>query len=172
MGVIAALTREPLPKVVATLTDERWVDPSHPDSNEGTVRHSLGSNDHIQLKGLKTAHDTPEEAIEDVSELIAELDRPISAVLLGIGEDGHFASIFPGRPELDATGSCVAVTGLVGHHPRLSLTLETLLDSKEIFIFAASASKQKVLLEPGNRPIARVLEQVGVPVNLYFCEDA
>ena len=92
----------PWSKVEITLSDERWVDVDDPASNESMVRKSLlnGRAAAARLIGLKTADSTPAAAEPALNRAIEAMPRPFEAVLLGMGDDGHVASLFPHAPEL------------------------------------------------------------------------
>ena len=163
-------------RVTLVLTDERWVDPEQPDSNEGLVRRSLlvGAAGAASLVSLKTPAEHPGEALAEVERRLSELPRPFDAVFLGMGEDGHIASLFPGdEVAAQARGGCVAVER--SDHPRLSLTARTLLDSRRIFLATEGQRKAEILTkaqEPGpvlEFPVRHVLHQAHTPVDLFVC---
>ena len=92
-------------RVDATLSDERWVPLDHPDSNEGLVRRALAGSAAfgLTLHGLYRAGLSPQEAVGPVSETLRPLmSAPWDSMFLGIGEDGHTASLFPGRDWADS----------------------------------------------------------------------
>ena len=122
--------------------DERCVPPDDPDSNFRMVREALdapGATIH-RIRGELGA----EAAAADSS---AELgDTTLDVALLGLGEDGHTASLFPNRPELQARGVAIPVHDAPKPPPdRVSLTLEKLNASRRIVLLVAGASKAEAL---------------------------
>ena len=140
-------------KVAITLADERWVPADHADSNEGLVRRTLmiGAAARARFVPLFTGHDTPEAGEQEAEMRIARLRRPFTAVLLGMGTDGHFASCFPGAPNLTAlvdTGSSALVRAVrppSTKHPRITLTLAGLLQSNLLALQIHGEKKQQVI---------------------------
>lgn len=173
-----ALAREKLPwdRVGITLADERWVDAGHPDSNEGLARRLLlqGPASRARFTGLKTEHANPLDARVVVEAALANLDWPLDAVFLGMGADGHIASLFP---DLDnwqgAPGRALAVSGAGERQPRMSLTPAALLDSRHIFLVIAGPEKRAAYdaaMRPGpagEYPVRLILHQNRVPVTVY-----
>ena len=168
-------------KVVVTLADERWVDKDHQDSNEKLVRENLLINEAqcAQFLALKNASET---AVDGESELEAQLADfgQFTVVILGMGDDGHTASLFPGATALDAgldmhSGrSCLAVTPTAAPHERISLTLPRLLDTQYLVIHISGANKQKVLEQAQagqdikELPIRAIIQQTQVPVTVFW----
>jgi 6-phosphogluconolactonase len=173
-----ALARKDLAwqNVNITLADERWVDPDHPDSNERLARRLLmqGPASRARFVGLKTCHQNPGEAKTDVESALASLSWPLDVVFLGMGEDGHIASLFPDQENWsDAPGLALAVAGSETRQPRMSLTPAALLNCHQIFVVICGPEKRVTLdaaMEPGpigDYPIRLVLQQKQVPVTIY-----
>ncbi len=165
-------------RVRITLADERWVGADHEASNERLVRrHLLVAEAAVAtVVGLKTPEATPEEGCEACEQALAQVTRPFDVVILGMGGDGHTASLFPGAPELaagfdPASGrTCLAAHPATAPHPRMSLTLPALLDSRRLVLHITGESKRRVYaqaLEPGpaqELPIRAVLASDRVEV--------
>ena len=141
--------------VTVTLSDERCVDPASSDSNERMVRERLlqgraAAARFIPLKG----EGGPEEDAAAASAALAGLPRPVDVVLLGMGDDGHIASLFPGSPAL-AIGLdpgeqqlCIAVPtgeGRAPPQPRLSLTLPLLKSAGRVILLFTGRKKFDVI---------------------------
>lgn len=179
-----ALRVQPLDwsKVFVTLADERWVAPDSPDSNERLLREHLlrEAAGAAQFLPLKTTAITAAEALAERGAALAALPRPFDAVVLGMGEDGHTASLFPGMPGLAAalepSGSTPLIAGVapVAPHERISLTLSALLDSRAIFLPLQGATKLAVYAAAradgsGTRyPIGAALAQGRTPVSVLL----
>lgn len=112
--------------------DERQVPSDHPDSNERMAREALLSKVPV-----------PEEQIHPLRALDTPLPDRFDLVLLGIGSDGHTASLFPGDPGLDATAPIVAVTR--PDHPRLSLTYPVINGARTAAFIVGGADKAPIL---------------------------
>jgi 6-phosphogluconolactonase len=173
-AVYDRLSRAPLDwaRVVVTLSDERCVEADDPASNARLVRERLltGAAARAHLLSL-----WPQPAPEALAAL-----RPFDAVLLGMGEDGHVASLIPGDPGLAEaleTGEALrAVPAGFGKPPtaRVTLTLSALLDAHAIFLLIAGDAKRDVMrrAEAGeDLPVARVLSQSKVPVRIFWAPD-
>ncbi len=174
------LSQEPLAwdRVTVTLADERWVPEDHEASNERLLRQNLlvGEASKAKIVGLKTPEDTPEEGRAACEQNLATLARPFDVVVLGMGGDGHTASLFPAAPELadgldlTSTDSCLAVRPPEAPHPRMSLTLKALLASRRLILHITGEEKWQVYqraLQPGpmeELPIRAVLRSGRVEV--------
>jgi len=103
--------------------DERWVPVDDDESNEGMARRALlDRSDPAAVRSLRGAGDDREGAADAYDELVCSLP-PVELVHLGLGPDGHTASLFPGMPSLEVTDRFVIATGDDAHpHPRLTFT--------------------------------------------------
>jgi 6-phosphogluconolactonase len=169
-------------RVCIALADERWVDPTDPESNEKLVRDYLLKEAAAAARfiGLKNAAPTPDLGAVSAWETFARVPRPFDAVVLGMGDDGHTASLFPRSPNLASALNPAAVAGCVGMrspvapHPRLSLNLSALLDSRRIVLPLGGAQKWKTYCAASGdgpaeeMPIRCVLRQQHTPVEVMW----
>lgn len=165
-------------KVDIILVDERWVAPDSADSNERLVRENLLQNKALnaRLHSLITHHAQPGEGITELKVRLAEIVRPFSALVLGMGGDGHTASWFPQahnlKDLLDPNGSAelAATDPVTAPHQRITLTLPAVLNSRNIIIHIAGNEKKAVLEEAvdAGLPIAAILEQTTTPVTIWW----
>ena len=143
-------------RVCIALADERWVEPSDPGSNEKLVRDVLLKEAAAAARfiGLKNGAPTPDLGAVSAWETFARVPRPFDAVVLGMGDDGHTASLFPHSPNLASALNPAAVAGCVGMwspvapQARLSLNLSALLDSRRIVLSSSPAPKNGRPMQP------------------------
>lgn len=167
--------------VTVSLADDRWVPADHADSNERLVRAHLlrAAAAAARFVPLVDATQTPQQHLAAAERALAQLPRPCDALVLGMGDDGHTASLFPGAPgtaeamDLRQPQRVAAVTPATAPHRRISLTLRALLDARLLLIHIAGEGKRAVIEHaargtPAQYPIAAVLQQQAVPVRLYF----
>jgi len=157
--------------VSVTLSDERCVDAGTPDSNSRLVRDRLLQGPAAAANFLPLWPPEPETL-----EAIAAL-RPFDVVMLGMGEDGHIASLIPGDPGLvDALATddlTRAVPAGLGDPPiaRITLTLRAILDSRAIFLLIAGEAKREVIRRARageDLPVGRLLSQSATPVRILW----
>jgi len=182
--LFAALRQQPVdwPHVWITLTDERWVDTASPDSNERLLREHLliDAASAAHFIPLKSAQASAALALGDRSGALHQLPWPIDVVMLGMGDDGHIASLFPNAEGLAAAlnpngrAKLVAMQPPNAPHPRISQSLSSLLDARQIFLLLHGADKRMRIAEaldgtaPLQLPIAAVIGQHQVPVDIYW----
>jgi len=170
------------PRVCIALADERWVDAKDAGSNERLVRDHLLKDQAASARflGLKNAAPTPDLGAVSAWETFARVPRPFDTVVLGMGDDGHTASLFPGSPNLpsalnpSAAAGCVGMWSPVAPHPRLSLNLTALLDSRRVALLITGESKWRTFTaatapgEEKDMPIRAVLRQSRTPVDVLW----
>jgi 6-phosphogluconolactonase len=165
-------------KVWLTLVDERCVATDSPDSNERLVREHLLQNRAACARFISMAG-AGNKSLSILGREIAAIPRPFSAVVLGMGADGHTASWFPQAANLGtlldpANPEDVARTDPVtAPHQRLTLTLAAVLDSREIIIHITGEAKRAVLesARANHYPVAAVLEQRSSPVTIWWAPE-
>ncbi|ARS51841.1 6-phosphogluconolactonase [Kushneria konosiri] len=148
-----ALSRMELPwsRVDITLADERWVPTDHDDSNDRFVRAHMLINAAAEARFQPLVNDetTPEAGVEEVAQRLAALTWPASVVVLGMGGDGHTASLFPDSPELgkglESDALVVAAHAPSVGQPRISLTRNRLMQSRRRYLHLNGADKKAVL---------------------------
>ncbi|MFB9661497.1 6-phosphogluconolactonase [Glycomyces mayteni] len=150
--------------------DERFLPSGDPERNETQARAAfldklLIDPERVHPMAASDVVDTPEEA---AALYAAELETAAGGsglpafdlLLLGIGEDGHVASLFPGNPALDAEGAAVGVRDSPKPPPeRVSLTLGTINAATAVWIIASGAGKSEAVdeaLAKGELPAGRV----------------
>ena len=150
--VLEALAATPLDwsKVVVTLVDERWVAPDAADSNERLLRETLLTGPAAAAHFVPMKNDAPDAYAGQpaVEAAFAAIPWPLDIVLLGMGEDGHTASLFPAADQLteglSSAARTIAVTPPAAPHQRLSLTASAILASRHIFLQIGGATKKAV----------------------------
>lgn len=160
----------PWSRISVTLTDERWVEAGSPQSNARLMRESLligaaGAAAFVPLKseGLETC------AVAEAGAKLAPI-TPFDVVLLGMGEDGHIASLFPDSSALDAPGlvAWVPAAKPAPALPRLTLTFGALRASR-LTVLLITGKEKRDLLETGDgRPVHRYLATINQPVRVLW----
>lgn len=129
--------------------DERFVAPDSPDRNAGQAKaaflDAVGVPDHRvhQMASTADATNVDEGAAAYAAEIRGSGAGRFDVMMLGIGPDGHIASLFPGFPQLDATDAiAVGVTGSPKPPPeRISLTFEALRHSASVWFLVSGEGK-------------------------------
>jgi 6-phosphogluconolactonase len=120
-----------------SLVDDRVVDINHEDSNEKLVKDLLIKDKAKDASFISICNETND---------LFNLKRPFGVMLLGMGEDGHFASLFPKLIDIESDAE-IFFTEPMGnpYHKRVSMNLSMILESKNIFLLVSSKKKLQVL---------------------------
>ena len=128
-------------RVTILFGDERCVRPDHPDSNYRMARETLLDRVSPGSVHRMPAELGPDEGAGLYAHIVASL-APLDVVTLGVGEDGHTASLFPGHPALKAAALVVGIRDSPKPPPqRVTLTLPALQRARRVIILATGAGK-------------------------------
>jgi 6-phosphogluconolactonase len=156
--------------VAVTLSDERHVDVGSPNSNARLLRERLFVGPAASAQFLP---------LTDYAEPALKKLMPFDAVMLGMGEDGHIASLIPGSPVMDHAmhphGQALTAESPQGFGSppvaRITLTLSALLQSRAIFLLIAGEAKRQVIAQAqagADLPVRAILGQDRVPVRVFW----
>ena len=140
-------------KVTITLADERWVDKQDKDSNEKLVKENLLVNKaaSAQFVSLTTDEANAFDAQSTISERIDAIDDKFDVLILGMGEDGHTASLFPCSEQikeglrLSRSLSAIATQPSTAPHQRMSMSLAKIVKANNVFLHLTGDKKRAVL---------------------------
>ena len=167
-------------RVDILLSDERWVPPDHPDSNERMLRESLATSraEYARIVSYFDPACSLESRCVELDKEIGKLPQPFASVLLGMGADGHFASLFPDADNvqdglgLECASSFMPIHTPSSPFPRLSMTLAALLRSDEILLLIFGEEKrsrlEQAIAADSDLPVAHLLRQQRVPVFTFW----
>lgn len=163
----------PWQDVFVTLSDERWVEPTSEQSNERLVRayflQHMPQQPHFIA--LKTEHSHPDQAVTDINSRLHKLPLPFNLIILGLGADGHIASLFPGMAlDVNSPSLCQVATPPAAPSLRISLSLRALLNSERIVIVITGREKRqlvdRLIQSPDpNIPFVRLMQSK--PIELF-----
>ncbi|HDZ57319.1 MAG TPA: 6-phosphogluconolactonase [Pseudomonas xinjiangensis] len=165
-------------KVTVTLVDERWVPEDHPDSNAGMIKRCLP-------RALQRAQWIPmyqgESPEQDAARMEVVLRRllPADVLVLGMGPDGHTASLFPQTSDIAENLSdrarqlCQAVPAAEGRRARLTMTGKAIRQAKLLLLQISGEQKYRTLLEafeaePEKLPVAAFLAP---PMEIFYSPE-
>ena len=172
-------------KVSVTLVDERHVPESSPDSNARLMRETLltGRAAAARFIPLHHAAVTVDRAAAMAARTL-QGEGPLDAVLLGMGEDGHICSMFPGSPTLKTLLTTALEPAVFGVPPgrdgmappqeRISLNIPYLAGARRVVLALTGAKKRAVFEaeatgDPAVQPIAALIAS-GAPLEVLWTE--
>jgi 6-phosphogluconolactonase len=179
----------PWERIHVALVDERWVPETHEASNARLLRDTLftGPAAACQFTGMKVAHElqgeTEAAAVKACNQAYRQLPQPWSAAVLGMGADGHTASLFPHAERLqevlEAKTLCAAVHvpaggGAGAHTARMTLTPHALLQCEHLFLLITGRDKRlvyekaRVTQDQAALPVSVFLQQAAVPLTVFW----
>jgi 6-phosphogluconolactonase len=167
-------------RVVVSLADERWVPTEHPDSNEALVKRHLlrGEAARAHFIGLYRSPATLDASVAGANLALSELPKPIDVLVLGMGDDGHTASLFPNSPNLalalseDCGQSCLPMLAPTVPHQRITMTLPLLQSARSIFLAVQGPAKLATLrtaLAGDDAMVMPIRAFLRSPLTIYWC---
>lgn len=175
-----ALSQVDLPweRVDVTLADERWVPETDSDSNTGLLKRHFLQNKAAKANfvPLTTQHATAEEGVAELTAVSEKLSWPASVVILGMGDDGHTASLFPDSPQLEegltTEAPLLAVTApSMKTKSRITFSRKQLKNARRHFIHLSGAAKREIFTKAfGGDDIREypIRSFMDTPVALYW----
>src|SRR5690349_1812477 len=144
------LQQVPWDKTFFFFTDERNVPPDHPDSNARMVYDAMFAHvpktEIYRIKGEKRAADAADEYERELIEFWGAAEVEFDLILLGLGEEGHTASLFPHSPALKETERLVVAPWVEKLNAyRITMTLPVLNHGKSVMFLVTGASKAEIL---------------------------
>ena len=166
-------------KVTVTLVDERWVDETSDRSNARLVKANLlqGRAAAATFVPLYQGGAEPDAFAASVAQ--RQVPQPFDSVILGMGNDGHTASFFPGgdtlTEALTAEGPVVAIRAPGAGEPRVTLTLKVLLSARALYLHIEGGEKVETLRKAEAEgpieamPVRAILRATQTPLTIYWC---
>jgi 6-phosphogluconolactonase len=171
-------------RTTVTLADERWAPPQSPRSNEHLLRENLllGAAKAANFVPLYVTAETPDAGHATIAANVAKLHFPFDAVVLGMGLDGHCASLFADGDRIDealqpdAQALVMPIRAPSADEPRMTLTLAALVNTRALFVQIEGEAKNRVFehiqhCDPAmvEAPIRSVLQHSPVTPSLFWC---
>ena len=140
-------------RVVVIPSDERWVSVDHPRSNDRFIRENLIINRAAcaSVLSLYVEGKEPKAALEELENRLSEPGVSPTVCVLGMGEDAHFASLFPGANNLivgldpESSSNVIDIQAPGAEEQRVSLTLALILKSENIYLLISGKTKLAAL---------------------------
>ena len=184
-GFFQALSKKKLAwqAITITLADERWVDIDSSDSNTKLVHEYLMQNEAVKAKFfyLKQGEILSDETLADLNLAANQQLLPLDVLILGMGEDGHTASLFPCSDEITQclakdSQALLKVTPKTAPHQRISFSFAALAQSKNTFLHLSGISKKQVLAKAiagqvcKEMPISAFLQAPNINTQVYWAK--
>ncbi len=178
-AALSARADVPWANVVVTLVDERWVDENSDRSNARLVKQNLlqGPAAAARFVPLYQGGDTPDTAA--TAKALEAVPTPLDVVHLGMGNDGHTASFFPGGDNLAQAlateDPVVSMTAPGAGEPRVTLTLGRLLSARALYLQIEGEGKVETLRQAETQgpieamPVRAILRQTQTPITIFWC---
>jgi len=164
-------------RVAVTLADERCVPPDDARSNERLLRETLftGAASAARFVPLHRDVPAPEDEVSAIDADIARIGLPFDVVVLGMGLDGHTASLFPDGDRLDAaldargTSYVSPMRSPSASEPRMTLTLPALVATRHLALHIEGIGKRNAYESlDATSPLGAVLAVASSPVDIYW----
>jgi 6-phosphogluconolactonase len=165
--------------VTVTLVDERFVPPSSPRSNAALVSEKLLQNraKAARFVPLFRSGETPEQAADDGEKAFRALPLPFDVLMLGMGSDGHTASLFPDAQGLGSLLDPASPRIVMPVHaksagePRLTLTLAEIARARFVGLHIEGAEKRQAFegtMGGERKPIRAVIDALPEPIEVFW----
>ncbi|MCP8898291.1 6-phosphogluconolactonase [Gilvimarinus xylanilyticus] len=172
-------------RVKVALVDERWVDYDHDKSNEAFIVKTLMQNNaaNAKLIGMKNTSESAAAGLAQCESAYQTLAKPFDVTVLGMGPDGHTASLFPhaqGLAEaLETKNLCSAIKAIKSEvtgdcTERMTLSLAGISNSREVLLLISGDEKLATYREAmaggdvAEMPVRAVLNQQDIKVTVYW----
>lgn len=172
-------------RIKVALVDERWVDYDHDKSNEAFIVKTLMQNNaaNAKLIGMKNTSESAAAGLAQCEAAYQTLAKPFDVTVLGMGPDGHTASLFPhaqGLVEaLETKNLCSAIKAIKSEvtgdcTERMTLSLAGISNSREVLLLISGDEKLATYREAmaggdvAEMPVRAVLNQQDIKVTVYW----
>ena len=172
-------------RVHVALVDERWVESGDAASNERLLNETLliDKAATANFTGMKNDHSTPFEGETECNAHYATLPSPWTICLLGMGPDGHTASLFPGAEglgaALDSSQHCAGIRAVrsevTGDNlERMTMTPWSILQSRRLILLITGEDKWEIYRQARSasasaaKPVSLFIHQDSVPLEVYW----
>lgn len=184
--IYRALAAEPMSwsNIIAMPGDDRCVAHAHAASNVAALRDAFAAADGLRIEALTVADGDPQASLRHARDMLARYRDAFDAVVLGMGEDAHTASLFPGAEALPAAMAMAAREDAFlvvpdplppeAPFPRITLGLARLLRARSLHLIVTGARKRDVLRaaqathDPLRMPISALLHAPDTTVRIHW----